>query len=193
MRIDRMLIVEDDDLLARALTRELGSVCPEIELAASVEQARLALSRSPSLILVDVRLPDGSGVGFVGEAAARVPKPKIIALSAQATAEEGFALAKAGACAYLAKPLSLSTVMQELERVLAAPGNVCASVADLVGTVKFEALHDEVKSVMIRQALGLTGMNITHAAELLGVSRQRLQQWLRALDIDCSDSNKNRD
>lgn len=184
MKVERTLVVEDDELLARAISRELRKWCPAVDVASGCAEARPLLSLMPGLVLVDVCLPDGSGVEVVRQAATLTPKPRIIALSARATAEEGFALAKAGACAYLPKPISLESLLQTIDRVVSTPVNLSADIADAVGTVKFEALHDQMKLTMIHQALGLTGQNITRAAELLGVSRQRLQQWIRALEIE---------
>jgi len=137
---------------------------------------------------VDVCLPDGSGVEVVKRAATLLPKPRIIAISARATAEEGFQLAAAGACAYVPKPLSLDTLTGVLDRVLTAPVDLSVHVADVVGNVPFERAHADLKLTMIRQALGLNEGNITHAANMLGVSRQRLQQWIRALDLDVGET-----
>jgi DNA-binding NtrC family response regulator len=184
MKVTRTLVVEDDDLLARAISRELRQWCAAVDVASRCDEAEPLLGLLPSLVLVDVCLPDGSGVDVVRKAARLSPKPRIIALSARASAEEGFALAKAGACAYMPKPISLDSLLQTIERVLAMPVDLMPEIADAVGTVKFEALHDQMKSTMIHQALGMTGHNITKAAELLGVSRQRLQQWIRLLEIE---------
>ena len=184
MRISRTLVVEDDDLLSKAIARELRRWCSVVDVASNVAQAVALLSTRPGLLLVDVCLPDGSGVDIVRSAAALLPKPRIIAISARATAEEGFQLAAAGACAYLAKPISLDSLTQVIDRVLKAPVDLSVHVADAVGNVPFEQAHTELKLTMIRQALSLNAGNITHAADMLGVSRQRLQQWIRAHDLD---------
>jgi DNA-binding NtrC family response regulator len=184
VKILRTLVVEDDDLLSKAIARELRRWCQVVDVASNIEQACGLLEAQPGLVLVDVCLPDGSGVEVVRHAAALQPKPRIIAISARATAEEGFQLANAGACAYLPKPISLDSLSEVIERVLRAPVDLRVRVADAVGSMPFEQAHADLKLTMIRQALGLSDGNITRAADMLGVSRQRLQQWIRALDLE---------
>ena len=56
-----VLIVDDEELFARAVGKKLRQGGVECELALDLAGARVRLAgRRPDLILLDVRLPDGS-------------------------------------------------------------------------------------------------------------------------------------
>lgn len=110
----RVLLVEDDELnqaLVRAiLARSANPVLRAVQLATagSLAQARVALAAdSIDIVLLDMRLPDGSGLELAAELqrhSDRVP-PAVIALSGAATEQREAALA-AGCVAVLGKPYS---------------------------------------------------------------------------------------
>ena len=129
-------------------------------------------------MLLDVRLPDGNGLGIAKLAARLQPKPRIIALSGQATATEAFELALAGVCAFLPKPISLSTLCATLELVLSRPFYIDPFFKDLVGVVSLHDARDDLRRAMVVEALARAGGNKTRAAEILGVTRQAVQQMI---------------
>ena len=60
--MDAVLIVEDDELLVRSIARNLRAQGYEADSAGTVRSALSALIASPpSLLLLDIDLPDGSG------------------------------------------------------------------------------------------------------------------------------------
>ena len=52
-----------------------------------------------------------------------------------------------------------------------------------VGSVDIPDLTDAVREAMVREALEREGGNITRAADLLGVTRQAVQQLIRRFDL----------
>ena len=108
----RILLVEDDELnqaLVRAiLARSASLVLREAQLATagSLAQARAALaSDAIDIVLLDMRLPDGSGLDLAAELQRRRDQvsPAVIALSGAASEQREAALA-AGCVAVLGKP-----------------------------------------------------------------------------------------
>lgn len=69
--MERILLVEDDEALARGIVMALAAPEREIQSAASVREARVALSATLDLIILDINLPDGNGLDFVAGAACR--------------------------------------------------------------------------------------------------------------------------
>jgi DNA-binding response OmpR family regulator len=66
-----VLVVEDDDAVARVLGIMLRRDGHEVTRAATLGEARQALaSRRPSVILLDMKLPDGSGLDLLDYLAA---------------------------------------------------------------------------------------------------------------------------
>lgn len=100
------LVVDDvrqvRDLLGRMLARWGIPVTPARNLA----EGRAALDRGPDLVLVDLNLPDGSGVALAREAAALRPKPLVVGISGKASPDQTFALGRAGVRAFLVKPVT---------------------------------------------------------------------------------------
>jgi DNA-binding NarL/FixJ family response regulator len=100
-----VLIVDDDDGFARAAAELLQSRGYRVVgRAATVEEARaFALRLEPESILLDVRLPDGSGVALASEIRARLPRMNLVLVSTDPDAVASRELDECGAAAFLAK------------------------------------------------------------------------------------------
>jgi len=113
-----LLIVEDDPMLGDALLTGLGHQFPAI-LASSLADARLRLDTVDlTLIVLDLSLPDGSGLDLVREIrCARKTIPVIILTAADATRSriEGLQL---GADDYLGKPFDLAELIARCQAVM---------------------------------------------------------------------------
>ena len=188
--IDSILIVEDDALFRRSLVRFARELARRVSEAASVQEAREKLVEEPDLILLDVRLSDGSGLEVVEAANTKSPAPMIVAMSGEATTEESFKLAQLGVRGYLQKPFSLETLAAAVSTARQAPPPLGPLVAGSVGHVDLGAVKTQVRQTMVRQALAMTGGNRSAAARLLGVSRQALQHIVRHdASLDARDAD----
>ena len=115
-----VLIVDDEELFARAVGKKLRQGGVECELALDLAGARVRLAgRRPDLILLDVRLPDGSGLDFLRELRAgdHADLP-VLVLTAFGGLEDAVAAMKQRADDYLVKPVDLDELMAKIERVL---------------------------------------------------------------------------
>lgn len=119
--------VEDDARNAALLQAALVPAGYRLTVVNSLAEARSRLvDERPDLVLVDVGLPDGSGLELVRElratpATADVP---IIVSSARVLAADRAAADEAGCDAFLAKPISLSELLSTVARyVVAQPGS----------------------------------------------------------------------
>jgi signal transduction histidine kinase/ActR/RegA family two-component response regulator/sensor domain CHASE-containing protein len=131
--VRHVLYVEDNAANTAVIEAALSSR-PEIQLslAATIEEGLARVhdrlqGQVPELILLDVHLPDASGLDFLklvkaNPATSRIP---VIMISADATPEQIDASLKAGAACYLTKPLQISALLQQIDELLvrpAAPG-----------------------------------------------------------------------
>ncbi|HEY8927242.1 MAG TPA: DNA-binding response regulator [Polyangia bacterium] len=179
----RLLIVEDDEDLGQSISRIVRSWSTDISVVKTVAEALGELERGPDLIITDVRLPDGSGVK-VAEAATRLdPMPAVVAISGQATPEEGFQLALAGVRAYIRKPIALEHLRNTIRTALAAAPELTPLAAIQVGHRPIQEVQIAIKKAMVAQALSLSNGNRTEAARMLQVSRQAIQQMIHTLDL----------
>jgi two-component system response regulator PilR (NtrC family) len=106
-RSPTVLVVDDESDLRDLLTLTLVRMGLDADSAESLGHARqLMASRSYSLCLTDMRLPDGSGLDLVREVHSR-GGPKIAVITAFGSAENAVAALKAGAFDYLTKPVDL--------------------------------------------------------------------------------------
>lgn len=174
-----VLIVEDDSLFRRSLKRFALPFAEEVWEAESVAEANEKLELHPHLLLLDVRLGDGSGIEVAEQAGRLMPAPLIVAFSGEASAEEAFRLAQLGVRQYLQKPFRLEELDEAIDAAQAGPPFLAPHIAGAVGHLELGALKSQVRYTMVRQALALTGGNRSAAARMLGVSRQALQHIVR--------------
>ena len=116
-----VLLVEDE-ALNRALVRAIlqrSDGPPGIELveAETIEAARQALDSGPvDVVLLDVRLPDGSGLDLARDLRERPgPVPLIAILSASVLADERERAEASGADAFMGKPFAPRELVALLE------------------------------------------------------------------------------
>jgi len=118
-----ILVVDDDDNFRETLAdaMELKDMHVEGAVCASDALKRLSSGRLPSLILLDVQLPDANGVELCRglKKDERYRKVPVVLLSAKYTepADRAEGLLT-GAAAYLSKPINLDTLWEEVDYLL---------------------------------------------------------------------------
>jgi two-component system KDP operon response regulator KdpE len=124
--VTRLLLVEDNELnrsLVRAIisrTTEPGLRNADVVEAESIEQARTALATSGrfDVVLLDIHLPDGSGLDVARDLAGNPDRPAVIALTAAAMAREQAAAIDAGCDTFLAKPYTSTDLIRTIVNLL---------------------------------------------------------------------------
>ena len=179
---ERVLIVEDHKPLRTAIARAARGWGSEVLEAGTVREGQTLLAELPEVVIVDVALPDGQALPIVEEAVQMRPAAAVVAMSGQASAEEAFQLARAGARRYLAKPISLEDLTRSVEAALADRPKLDPFVAAHVGNTPLREVQGEVRRVMIEQALAKARNSRSGAARLLDLTRQAVQQIVRELE-----------
>lgn len=104
----RILVVDDDPELVALVAQSLGREGHVVEGALDLEQARVALEDAVDLVVLDLGLPDGSGLElcrWIREGGSDLP---ILLLTAQSAVADRVAGLDAGADDYLTKPFALA-------------------------------------------------------------------------------------
>lgn len=117
-----VLVVEDEPLLQHrlhAILLQLGYTPDALLCAASVAEARACLaSESVSLALVDLMLPDGSGLDLIAQMRAESPDMGILVVSAWSSEESILSALRAGATGYVLKERDDIEVSMSIRSVL---------------------------------------------------------------------------
>lgn len=124
MQVINVLIVEDDPLIAEAHHTYLGrlegfSVTAVAHTARDAMRAaaQAAASERPvDLVLLDIGLPDTSGISLASGLSGLRPAPDIIAITSERDLEMVRAAVAHGALAYLLKPFTFAAFRDRLER-----------------------------------------------------------------------------
>jgi len=104
--IERVLVVDDDEPLAKVMARVLRSRGFECDVALTGAEARRLLeTKDYAVALLDVRLPDESGYGLLEEMRATRPNTAVVMISGVDDPELGKAALEQGAFAYHVKPV----------------------------------------------------------------------------------------
>jgi len=103
---ERVLVVDDDEPLAKVMARILRSRGFECDVALTGSDARRLLEgKDYAVALLDVRLPDESGYGLLEELRATRPNTAVVMISGVDDPELGKAALEHGAFAYHVKPV----------------------------------------------------------------------------------------
>lgn len=129
-----ILVIEDDPAVAEALVEGIGdegyAVHWESTGGGGVEYAR---DRSPQLIVLDVRLPDGSGFDFCRRMRSLGLRQPILMLTVQADAVDKVLGLEMGADDYLTKPYHLRELIARIRSLLRrAYGELASTEADVL-------------------------------------------------------------
>jgi len=128
-------VVDDEQQILRALRTSLRGAGYEVDTADSVASALAAAAlRPPEAVILDLVLPDGSGIDVARELRAWSSAP-IIVLSAVGEEREKVAALDAGADDYVTKPVGIDELLARLRAVLrrtAPSGEPVITIGELV-------------------------------------------------------------
>jgi two-component system, OmpR family, response regulator len=124
----RVLLVEDNLIIGDALRDHLVANGWRVDWSLNLHAAMIAIDLQPyTLVLLDLHLPDGSGLDLLRHLTKRPQMPAVIILSAYDQLSDRAEGMKLGAVDYLVKPFDLSEMMTRI-RELAKPE--CHAPAD---------------------------------------------------------------
>jgi CheY-like chemotaxis protein len=119
--VTKTILYVEDNAVNLYLVEAIFVAKPQYRLLTATHASvglELARTRRPDLILLDLNLPDMSGVEFLqklcaDEATAQIP---VVVISADVVSEQRGNLQKYGIRAFIAKPFDLSELEEEVDR-----------------------------------------------------------------------------
>ncbi len=113
-----ILIVDDDKTARYGMRRTLESRYRVLE-AEGVSSARQIMAREiPSLLLLDIEMPEENGLDFLREIKAQAESPAVVMITAYGSEKVAVEAMKSGAYDYLPKPFEVDELRLVVERVL---------------------------------------------------------------------------
>ncbi len=177
----RLLLVDDHQVVRVGLRTVLHNHHHGItvvgEAGSRAEAVRVAKRLNPDVVLMDVRLPDGSGVEACRDILANHPTTRVIFLTSFADDEFALAAVLAGAQGYVLKTIDSDLLIRSIQAVsngqsLLSPAltqraldRVKAGSAQ-AGPVRTQSLAPQEERVLALVAEGLTNKEIATALQL---------------------------
>ena len=129
--MQKILLLEDDAALGSGIQLALQSQTMQITLCTTLEQARRALSLSPfDLLILDVNLPDGSGLELLRQLRKSRDVP-VILLTANDMEMDIVTGLESGADDYISKPFSLAVLRARVNAQLRRGAHPQASCVEI--------------------------------------------------------------
>jgi two-component system response regulator RegA len=165
-----ILVVEDDDAFRTVLVAALESRGYDVLGVPDAASAVAAARRdSPEMAVVDLRLPDESGLEVVRQLKAVDAATAVVVLTGYGSIATALEAVRLGATHYLTKPTDADRILAAFERGLAARPRDLPMETPSLAQVEWEHMN---------RVLTDCGGNISEAARELGMHRRSLQRKL---------------
>lgn len=189
-----VLVVEDEPLIRQRLRDVLlglGYTPDVLNFAESLAQARACIAEGPmALALVDLGLPDGSGIDLIAEWRAADPALPILVISAWSTEDAILAALRAGATGYVLKERDDLEVSISIRSVLrgGAPIDpfIARRILELLPAQALAAPAEETPQVLSKREseilqLVADGLSNREIAEQLFLSRYTVESHVKRI------------
>jgi len=115
----RLLIIDDEANVCYSLEKALGSDHLEVASAGTAQEGiEIVRRQPPDVIILDVRLPDMSGLEAYARLREMDPRLPVIVITAHGTTETAIEAMKLGAFEYLLKPVDLHHLREVVGRAV---------------------------------------------------------------------------
>jgi two-component system OmpR family response regulator len=167
-----ILVVDDDLEIRRLLARYLGEQGFRVSLAGNRLECEARLEKEAiDLVVLDVMLPDGSGLDICRALRARLPHIAIILVTALKEEVDRIVGLELGADDYLGKPFSPRELVARMRAVLRRTPAASASPAEIATRYRFETFIADPATRSVTDGVG-------QPIDLTGAEFQLLQVFL---------------
>jgi DNA-binding NarL/FixJ family response regulator len=130
----RVMVVDDHPMWREGVSRDLAAAGYEVVAATGEgrQAVRIAAAARPDVVVLDLQLPDVSGVEVINGLRAEVPGVRILMLSASGEQQEVLDAVKAGAAGYLLKSAGLPEFLEAVSRTASGDTVFTPGLAGLV-------------------------------------------------------------
>ena len=171
MTLQRLLIVDDDEVFRERLARALRARGYTVQTAASVADALACLeAEMPEAMVVDLRMPGESGMALITHVQAMGAAMRILVLTGYGSIATAVEAMRLGAMGYLTKPADAEEILRALEGQSAPP-----ALPEALSTPSLARVEWEHMQRILADCAG----NVSEAARRLGIHRRSLQRKLQ--------------
>ena len=179
-----VLIVDDHPLYRRGIRTALAGqtdIAISAEVGTAAEAVESCRTLKPDVVLLDLNLPDSSGIDAARTIRAECPSVRVIALTAHSDDAYVLALADAGARGYLLKNSTDAEIVGAVRSVAAGRSAFTGAATDVLlrrargDAGPLDDLTEREREVLQQVAAGLTNREVGHA---LGISDRTAQAHL---------------
>lgn len=187
----RVMVVDDHPMWREGVARDLTEAGHQV-VATSGEgrqAVRVAAAARPDLVVLDLQLPDISGVEVIRGLRAALPDVRVLMLSASGEPQGVLDAVKAGATGYLIKSAAPAEFLDAVRRTAAGEPVFTPGLAGLVlGEYRRLAAapaapHDEAPRLTERETevlrLVAKGLSYKQIADRLGLSHRTVQNHVQ--------------
>jgi two-component system nitrogen regulation response regulator GlnG len=139
-----VLIIDDDRSVLRLLIKALSESDVDVLTASSAEEGLAAIrTRLPDTVLLDIQLPDASGLDIVTQIHSLDPKLPVVFITVSDKSETAIEAMRLGAYDFLLKPLDVGQVQDIVARTLNARRRMQVPVTLTASGVQKESDTDD--------------------------------------------------
>ncbi|MBO0867623.1 MAG: response regulator transcription factor [Micromonosporaceae bacterium] len=130
----RVVVVDDHPMWREGVARDLTEAGYDVVAAVGegTQAARVCAALRPDVVVLDLQLPDLSGVEVITRLVAGESKVRILVLSASGEHQDVLDAVKAGACGYLVKSARREEFLEAVQRTAEGDPVFTAGLAGLV-------------------------------------------------------------
>lgn len=183
----RVFLVDDHEIVRRGVA-DLINAEPDLEVVGEASTVRQALGRiaatRPDIAVLDVRLPDGSGIDLCRDIRSAHPDVQCLMLTAYDDDEASYTAVLAGAAGYVLKDIRGTGLLDSIRKVAAGQILVDPTVSRRVVAVAVESrATDSELSLRERQVLELIAEGLTNRqiAERLELAEKTVKNYVSGL------------
>lgn len=137
--MERILLLEDDAALGRGIAMALERPARTVERAETLAGAQSCLARAQyDLLILDINLPDGSGLALLRARRAAGDRTPVIVLTANDLEIDEVTGLEAGADDYITKPFSLAVLRARVDAQLRRHADRADDAALVIGPFRFD-------------------------------------------------------
>lgn len=190
-------IIEDNNTMRKMLV-ELIDNTPGHRCVCACSTSKEALAEvpkcQPAVVLMDIHLPDESGIVCTARLTEKMPNLQVIMVTVYKDTELIFQALKAGACGYILKRFQPDEIIQAIAEACAGGAPMTSEIARMVvrsfrtpSTVPdASSLTDRENDILMLLAEGLSNKEIAKKANIsAGTVRIHLEHIFKKLHVRC--------
>lgn len=197
----QILVVEDQTNLLRSIVRALNEAGYQAEPAESLSQASQQMSADIDLVILDLMLPDGSGLNWLQALRETGSRTPVLILTARDSIEDRVTGLDMGADDYLVKPFALDELLARIRALLRREKNPVEQIVtwqDLTVNLLSRTVERAGRSIDLQnRQLELLAYLMSHADQV--VSREMIARdvwkeptatWTNVIEVQINQLRK---